>query len=38
MCECKLKKSDLSLLSGVLDEYAKVEGSLITILQKAQEI
>ena len=38
MCECKLKKSDLSLISGVLDEYAKVEGSLITILQKAQEI
>ena len=38
MCECNKKKSDLSLLSGVLDEYAKVEGSLITILQKAQEI
>ena len=38
MCECNKKKSDLSLLSGVLDEYAKVEGSLITILQKAQDI
>jgi NADH-quinone oxidoreductase subunit E len=38
MCECSRKKSDLSLLSGVLEEYAKVEGSLITILQKAQEI
>ena len=38
MWECNKKKSDLSLLSGVLDEYAKVEGSLITILQKAQEI
>ena len=38
MCDCNHHKSDLSLLSGVLDEYAKVEGSLITILQKAQEI
>ena len=38
MCECNVQKSDLSLLSGVLDEYAKVEGSLITILQKAQDI
>ena len=38
MCECGKPKSDLSLLSDVLDEYAGVEGSLITILQKAQDI
>ncbi len=31
-------KCDLSLLEGVLDEYADVKGSLITILQKTQEI
>lgn len=31
-------KIDLSLLSGVLDEYAKVKGSLITILQNTQEL
>ncbi len=31
-------KVDLSLLSGVLDEYAKVKGSLITILQNTQEL
>ena len=37
MC-CDCKKSDLSLLDGVLEKYAAVEGSLITILQKAQEI
>ena len=30
--------TDLSLLDGVLSEYASVKGSLITILQKAQEI
>ena len=30
--------SDLSLLEPVLDEYADVPGSLITILQHAQEI
>jgi len=35
---CTCKKSDLSLLNGVLDEYASVKGSLITILQKAQDI
>ena len=29
---------DLSLLSGVLDEYAAVKGSLITILQHTQDI
>ena len=32
------QESDLTLLDGVLDEYASVPGSLITILQKAQEI
>ena len=37
MCDC-CKKSDLSLIEPVLKEYGKVEGSLITILQKAQEI
>lgn len=31
-------QSDLKLLEGVLEEYARVPGSLITILQKAQEI
>ena len=36
MCECV--KSDLSLLDGILQEYAGVRGSLITILQKAQEV
>ena len=30
MCECV--KSDLSLLDGILKEYAQVRGSLITIL------
>lgn len=38
MCCCNDKKSDLSLLDGVMSEYAGIEGSLITILQKAQEI
>lgn len=38
MCECNSKASDLSLISGILDEYASVPGSLITILQKAQEV
>ncbi len=37
-CSCKSVKSDLSLLTAVLDTYADVDGSLITILQKAQEI
>ncbi len=37
MC-CNHEKSDLTLLEGVLDKYASVPGSLITILQKAQEI
>lgn len=38
MCKCNCKKSDLSLLSHVLEKYKDVSGSLITILQKAQEI
>ncbi len=39
MCSCDCKKaSDLSLLKDVLDKYASVKGSLITILQKAQDI
>ena len=32
------KKVDLSLIDGVLNEYANVKGSLITILQNTQEI
>ena len=32
------KSIDLSLLDGVLDEYASVKGSLITILQHTQDI
>ena len=32
------KTVDLSLLDGVLSEYAEVKGSLITILQHTQEI
>lgn len=31
-------KIDLSLMDGVLNEYAEVKGSLITILQNTQEI
>lgn len=34
----EMQASDLGLLEPVLKEYAKVPGSLITILQKAQEI
>ena len=34
----KMQASDLGLLEPVLNEYAKVPGSLITILQKAQEV
>ncbi len=37
MC-CNHKSVDLSLIAGVLEEYADVKGSLITILQKTQEI
>lgn len=35
---CNCCNSDLSLLNDVLDKYASVEGSLITILQSAQDI
>lgn len=39
MCQCNCnEKSDLTLLSEVLEKYASVKGSLITILQKAQDI
>lgn len=31
-------KSDLSLLDGILEKYKNIKGSLITVLQKAQEI
>jgi len=37
MC-CNHKKSDLTLIEDVLNEYADVKGSLITILQKTQDI
>ncbi|MBQ7385062.1 MAG: NADH-quinone oxidoreductase subunit NuoE [Ruminococcus sp.] len=37
MC-CNHAKSDLTLIEDVLNEYADVKGSLITILQKAQDI
>ena len=37
MC-CNHNNVDLSLLKDVLDNYADVRGSLITILQKTQEI
>ena len=35
---CNHQQVDLTLLSGVLNEYGDVKGSLITILQKTQEI
>ncbi len=35
---CACEKSDLSLLQDTLDQYAAIDGSLITILQKAQDI
>lgn len=35
---CNCCNSDLSLMDEILDKYASVEGSLITILQKAQDI
>lgn len=38
MCCCNNNKSDLSLLKPLLEEYASKPGSLITILQGAQEI
>ena len=37
-CNCNGPQSDFSKLKPVLDEYAQVPGSLITILQKAQEV
>lgn len=37
-CLCSQAKSDLSLLEPVLAQYAETKGSLITILQHAQEI
>ena len=38
MMRCSHESVDLSLLDGVLSQYAAVKGSLITILQKTQEI
>ncbi len=38
MCSCCDNKSDLTLLDNVMNKYASVPGSLITILQKAQDI
>lgn len=37
-CQCQANAGDLTLLAPVLDQYAKTPGSLITILQQAQEI
>ena len=37
MC-CNHENVDLSLIAAVLDKYAAVKGSLITILQKTQDI
>lgn len=37
-CCCNHSNSDLSLLVPVLNEYKNIKGSLITILQKAQDI
>lgn len=37
-CMCNRAQSDLTLLQPVLETYADQKGSLITILQKAQEI
>lgn len=38
MCSCCDNKSDLTLLQPVMDKYAAIPGSLITILQHAQDI
>ncbi len=35
---CNCNKSDLSLINEVLEKYASVDGSLITILQHTQDI
>ena len=37
-CNCCENKSDLTLLDEVLGKYKSIDGSLITILQKAQDI
>ncbi len=37
-CCCNKQPSDLSLLKDVLNKYKDTKGSLITILQKAQDI
>ena len=37
MC-CNHESVDLSLIKDVLDKYADVKGSLISILQKTQEV
>ena len=36
MCDCT--QSDLTLMDGILKEFAGIRGSLITILQKAQDL
>lgn len=38
MSSCNCTKSDLTLLGNVLEKYKNIPGSLITILQKAQEV
>lgn len=38
MCNCNHEKVDLALIEDVLAEYAGTKGSLITILQKTQDI
>ena len=38
MCKCNHEKVDLALIEDVLAEYAGTRGSLITILQKTQDI
>lgn len=38
MCECNCTESDLTLMEDVLKKYKDVSGSLITILQKVQDI
>lgn len=37
-CNCQGPQSDFTLLKDVLEQYSREPGSLITILQKAQEI
>ena len=38
MCECKKSRTDLRKIESVLEEKGQIKGSLISILQKAQEI